>query len=133
MSLRCVCQSVDGIRYLTETVVHTCVRPTSVPGRRDRVPQYETTLANGEDIGAPVGERLVRPDEGDTADVARIRYGIGVRRGVGRHVGDPEPPVTGETVLQQLAVARLEDVQRLGGPGEQDDRQRGKRELAGHR
>src|SRR6059036_2439868 len=88
---------------------------------RDPVPQYETTLANGEDIGAPVGERLVRPDEGDTADVARIRYGIGVRRGVGCHVCDPEPPVTGETVLQQLAVARLEDVQWLGGPGEQDD------------
>src|SRR5213079_1682334 len=89
---------------------------------RDPVPQYETTLANGEDIGTPVGERLVRLDEGDAADVARIRYGIGVRRGVGRHVGDPEPPVTGETVLQQLAVARLEDVQWLGGPGEQDNR-----------
>src|SRR5438128_12296848 len=70
------------------------------------------------------GGRLVRRDEGDTADVARIRYGIGVRRGVGRHVGDPEPPVTGETVLQQLAVARLEDVQWLGGPGKQDNRQR---------
>src|SRR5256886_17422513 len=41
-----------------------------------------------------------------------------------RHVGDPEPPVTGETVLQQLAVARLEDVQWLGGPGKQDNRQR---------
>src|SRR5213083_831358 len=91
---------------------------------RDPVPQYETTLANGEDIGTPVGERLVRLDEGDAADVARIRYGIGVRRGVGRHVGDPEPPVTGETVLQQLAVARLEDVQWLGGPGKQDNRQR---------
>src|SRR5204863_219449 len=73
---------------------------------------------------APVGERLVRLDEGDAADVARIRYGIGVRRGVGRHVGDPEPPVTRETVLQQLAVARLEDVQWLGGPGKQDNRQR---------
>src|SRR5437867_6724078 len=94
------------------------------PGRaraREPVPQYETTLANGEDIGAPVGERLVRLDEGDAADVARVRYGIGVRRGVGRHVGDPEPPITGETVLQQLAVARLEDVQWLGSARKKDD------------
>src|SRR5438128_12262928 len=78
------------------------------------------------------GERLVRLDEGDAADVARIRYGIGVRRGVGRHVGDPEPPVTGETVLEQLAVARLEDVQGLGGPGKKDIRQREEGELGAH-
>src|SRR5207237_9855893 len=48
------------------------------------------------------------------------------------HVGDPEPPVTGETVLEQLAVARLEDVQGLGGPGKQDNRQREDGELARH-
>src|SRR3989442_16045004 len=92
----------------------------------------DQTLTAGEDFGNPDGEELVRPDEGDAADVARIRYGIGVRRGVGCHVGDPEPPVTGETVVEQLAVARLEDVQWLGGPGEQDDREREDGGLARH-
>src|SRR5256885_70730 len=44
---------------------------------RDPRLQHETTLAHRLDIGAPVEERLVRPDQGHTPHVARHRHGIG--------------------------------------------------------
>jgi len=99
---------------------------------RDPAPQHEAALTDRQDIGAPVGERLIRPDESHAAHLARRRHGIGVGRGIGRHVGDAEAPVGRETVLEQLAVTGLKDVQRLGSPGKQDDGQGENRKLASH-
>src|SRR6266699_6226728 len=74
------------------------------------------------DLGAPVGERLVRADEGHAAHVARTRRGIGPGRRVRGHVGDAEPLVARETVLEQLAVTGLKDMQGLRSPWKKDDR-----------
>ena len=94
--------------------------------------QHEAALAHREDVGAPVGERFARADQRHTAHVAKIRRGVGGGRAVRGHVCDPEPPIGGETVGEQPAVAGLEDVQRLRSPGEEDNRQRKNGKLTGH-
>lgn len=51
----------------------------------------------------------------------------GARRGVG--VDDAEPEIGLEEGLHHDAVAVLEDLERDGGPGEEDEREREEREL----
>src|SRR5260370_1177925 len=101
--------------------------------RAGRVPR----LADGEGVGAPIGGRLGGADRRHATHVPRPGRGRAGRagragRGVGRGIGDPEAPVARETVLDQLTVAGLKDVQRLRRPREQDDGKGKNRKLPRH-
>ena len=105
------------------------VRPIGV----EPFQQHEAPLADGDDVGAAVRESPGGVDQGHAAHSARIRGGIGARCALRGHVRDPKPSIGRETVGEEPAIARLEDMQRLRGPGEQDDRQGKDRELTSHR
>ena len=98
-------------------------RPAIRALARAPLDQHEALLAFGEDVGSAVGELVRRPDEGDAADFPqprrRVRPFLLRRRGV----RDPEASVAGETVREQLAVARLKNVQGLRNARKQDQRQ----------
>src|SRR5207245_11650750 len=94
--------------------------------------QQEAWLPHRENVGAAVRELLGRADQRHAPEVTGTRRRVVVRRARRRDVGDAEPPVGRETIGEELAVARLENVQGLRRPWKEDNRQREDWEFASH-